>query len=206
MTLSILCKSFLAGGLALSSCAIYADEIEWNFNNLGVLAGNGCNTQTGDTFLIPAGSEFSIIFTRMTLELDQGSDRTKTLNCRGRIPVRVRGNAVVEKVEQELSYSYAKTKGSRGNVFARNTWFGRQLAYIDKKYGPELEDADAQERVRTSTTFGWACSPSTWVTGFLGADFGLAAQRDKPASEAISMNIVGQDFKYRALVYARPGC
>jgi hypothetical protein len=205
MKFSMLYTAFFTGTLALSASAVRAqDDIEWDYNGRGRLAGNGCPLPA-DTLFIPAGNEFSIIFTKMTLELDEGPEHTMALNCRGRIPVRVKGNIVVEDVEQTLSYSYAKTKGSRGNIFARNTWFGSALANINQIFGPEIEAVDALREVRTRTRFTWACNPNTWTTGFLDLDFGLAAERNRPATEAISMNLM-PNSDYKILVHTRPGC
>jgi len=182
---------------AMASLA-HGATVEWNLEQRGQLKGSGCDTMAQDTFLIEAGEQFSIIFTRFQARLDAGDNRKAEVNCRGSIPIAVHGDRYLDRIEQTLGYGWSKSKGAMARISARNKWYGRALSPINVNVESWKVGTDAYEEVFTQDDLKWGCKPNDVRKGSLDLDFSLVVQRSHPANETIDVNLAGHDMRYTA--------
>src|SRR5512145_1363890 len=171
-----------------------ADPVVWNTNR-AIAGGNGCNS-TGDapdTWFIAAGSEVSVIFSLMGVDLTPGEGaNAATTSCLVRIPVTFDHTIAVEELDQTMLWGYAKDLGTIGEVSALSTFCNRPTNGITETVGQDVEGLEALILTQTQSFF---VNPPPFcrgrsITCLFSANFAVAALRQE-TSQDISIRIYG---------------
>jgi hypothetical protein len=177
----------------------YGAAVEWNLDKKGRLNGSGCNSQAQDTFLIEAGEQFAVIFTKLHARLDEGELRKAEATCSGTIPIAVHQDRYLDRIEQTLAYSWSKSLGTTALIKASNKWYGRALSPLHVNVQASQEGVEAYAEVFSTDDLKWGCKPNDIKKGNLDLDFLVSVKRNHPAEEAIDVNLSGHDMRYTAL-------
>ncbi|MFK7823768.1 MAG: hypothetical protein AB8G05_06415 [Oligoflexales bacterium] len=106
---------------------LFANAIEWNFNNKATALGSGCNMD--DTFFISAGNEVSILFSSLGVELDghQEGKLKRRKSCRIKVPALIKRGFYISNLSSSLLYGLVRSEGTEAHV-------NLQYRFIGMKY------------------------------------------------------------------------
>ena len=182
------------GGFAPTALA----SMEWNVAKRGQLKGSGCDSLAQDTFLLDAGDQFFVVFSKLEVKLDGGSQLIADAYCTGSIPIAVDGRQYLERVDQVLGYSWSKSEGSTGKIAAHNKWLGRALKPLNVDLESWQTGVGAYEEISSQDHLNWGCKPNDSKKGALDLSFSVLVRRQNPKEESISINLAGHDIRYTA--------
>lgn len=192
--------------ISLLGANAQADPVVWDTAR-AIAGGNGCNSAgaTPDTWFIAAGSDVSVIFSLMGVDLTSGEGpNTAATSCLVRIPVTFDPTIAVEELDQTMLWGYAKDLGTIGQVSALSTFCNVPTNGITETVDEEVEGVEALILTQTQSFF---VNPPPFCRGraircLFSANVAVAALRPDE-SQDISIRIYGEDIEFEALVYWR---
>ncbi len=196
----------ILAGTVLAAVGSYASaaEVQWNFNNAAIAAGTACKSMgsDADTFFISAGNDFSVVFSRLGINLgDQYAPTAERHTCNVRIPVRIAKGMYIGRLDQTLLYGVTKSAGSSAEISARATFFNQPAAFITRSFQRGVAMDEALQTATASQNYQvnaptW-CAFSSGMSGLYAVNLAVAGQRDNPY-ENVVVQIDGADLKFQA--------
>ncbi len=180
-------------------------SVRWD-ERRAILAGSGCQKDV-DAFVIANGNDLSVIFTDLGFSLPGGSGAVLAArkNCVVRIPATIAKGLYIGELTQQVTYGITKTRGSRGTVASRSTFFGFPVSpyTVRVPYGTSINEPfltnTRRDRFLVDTTRGswWSrwCAAQRSPRGLYQANFVVSGQRDSDFEDLI-MFVDGLDLKY----------
>lgn len=189
--------------MSFSASQALADPapIVWDTAN-AIAGGSACDAQGPfpDTWIISAGNEVSVVFSRMGVDLTpETAANTVVHSCLVRIPITVDGTVGIGQLDQTLYWGYAKDFGTEAQLSVKSTFLNAPTRAINVYLPPTVQGVEGGVESSVSDLIpNWAsrfCKPTS---GFFQMNVGVAARRtDK--NQDISVRVAGEDIVYEAV-------
>lgn len=187
--------------LTLVNTRTQAAPITWDVDH-AIAGGSACNAQGPfpDTWIITAGDDVSVIFSRMGVDLTpETAVNTVVHSCLVRIPVTIDPSVAIGQLDQTVYWGYAKDLGTEAQLTVKSTFFNLPTTPIAVKLTSHQQGVEGGMVTTVSDFFpnytGLFCKPAT---GFFQMNLGIAARRTDPGQD-ISVRVAGEDIVYEAL-------
>jgi hypothetical protein len=181
-------------------------SVRWDADQ-AVLAGSGCQKDL-DSFVIASGNDLSIIFSNLGFSLAGGSGEPLAArkNCAVRVPATIAKGLYIGELTQQVTYGVTKTRGAKGAVATRSTFFGFPVSpyTVQIPYGRSVNEPFLTNtrrdtfRVDTVEGSGWIsrwCALQRNPRGLYQANLAVSGQKDNEFEDLI-MFVDGLDLKF----------
>lgn len=182
-----------------------ADSVAWDADR-AVLAGNGCRKDI-DAFVLANGNDLALVFTNLGVDLPGRSRLPLSARkaCSARVPATISQGLYIGELTQRASYGVTKTRGSRGSLAIRSTFFNFNVSphTVTVPYGVEINNPLLvtsrvdQFLINSPTWAGW-CNARRSPRGNYQANLAVSGQRDSDQEDLI-MFADGLDVKFEVI-------
>jgi hypothetical protein len=203
---SALAVAALAVALASPKSAKADDSapiVQWDPSSPAgaLIAGSGCKMNV-DAWAFANGSDLTIVFTNLGIDLSDDIRLADRKACAVRIPVTIPSGTYIDSLSQSLYYGVQKSAGTSVALAARSTFMGFPVSpfTVSLPRGLEIDDEytsqSRDDHYGPDSSWGHGfCSTSRPTSGLYQANLAVSGMRDD-AWEYAQAFIYGTDMRY----------
>lgn len=156
--------------------------VNWKTSN-ALIAGDSCRKDV-DTFTIANGNDVSVVFTRLSVSLDEGNKLSARSQCTVRIPVDIVRGFYIGELTQTLTLGATKSDNASVSAGTRSTFFNIPVTSLNilapSGHNTSLNHALLSDTRRDRLAVASFCNSwhgNNTLSGMFASNIAVAAER-----------------------------